>query len=116
MAGGYRRSRTHKGRKAFSKACRTRRRVKDLDQIHKDLSEDGKPLVFNEDLPGGGLYPCIECSRHFQNEHDLAKHKHNKQHKKRLRLLLERPYTQAEADAAGGLATQSFYQQQVEIH
>lgn len=113
MAGGYRRSRTHKSRKAFSKSCRTRRRVKDLDQIHEDLAKQDPiqehTLPFDEDLPGGGQFPCVECARHFQSKVDLDEHKRGKFHKKRLRLLKETPYTQAEADAAGGLGTQSFY-------
>jgi len=105
MTGGYRRSRTHKARKAFSKSCRTRRRVKDLDQIHEDLAKPVIVAPYDEDLPGGGQFPCIECARHFQNFADLVGHRKNKLHKKRLKLLKERPYTQAEADAAGGLST-----------
>lgn len=110
MAGGYRRSRTHKGRKAFSKSCRTRRRTKDLDQVQQDLQK-GDTLVheYDEDLPGGGQFPCIPCAKHFQSATDLAEHCRGKTHKKRLRLLKEPAYTHAEAEAAGGLSTESFY-------
>lgn len=111
MAGGYRRSRTHKGKKAFSKSCRTRRRQKDLDQVHDDLKKDHEPC-YDEDLPGGGLFPCRECSRQFQSEPALQEHLKGKLHKKRLKLLKEAPYTHAESEAAGGLGTQSFYERQ----
>mgnify|MGYP002788941599 FL=1 len=77
------------------------------------MQEDlAKPLPtqveFDEDLPGGGQYPCVPCARHFQSEADLATHLHSKPHKKRLKLLKEPAYTHAEAEAAGGMGS-DFY-------
>ncbi|KAJ3099597.1 Bud site selection protein 20 [Phlyctochytrium planicorne] len=86
---------------------RTRARVKDLDQIHDDLKRPEK-LQFKEldpDLPGLGQFYCMECARHFENENALTTHLGTKLHKKRLKVLKEEPYTQAEAEAAVGMST-----------
>ena len=49
------------------------------------------------------------CSKHFGDAHALQKHSVSKVHKKRLRVLKERPYTLEEARAAGGEGTSAFY-------
>lgn len=116
--GIYRRSRTHKGIKDFSKKCRLRRRTKDLDQIEKDLMPENKDRllqeVINEDLPGGGHFLCVECSRHFIDAETLEAHKSTKVHKKRLKCLAEGAYTIEEANAAGGSGSSEFYTKRVE--
>lgn len=48
--------------------------------------------------------------RHFADEEALRKHLASKLHKKRVKLLKERPYTLEEARAAGGEGTSAFYQ------
>jgi bud site selection protein 20 len=106
-----RRSRTHKNNKAIRKAHRTRRRTKDLDQIHEDLKPENyeklKHQEIDADLPGLGQHYCVECNRYFISEHAINEHTRSKEHKKRLRELKEPPYTQAEAEAAVGLTTEN---------
>lgn len=48
--------------------------------------------------------------RHFADVTSLQKHLASKLHKKRVRLLKEKPYTLEESRAAGGEGTNSFYQ------
>ena len=67
--GRLRRSRVHKNIKDFKKKCRTRKRTKDLDQIHEDLKEVNLTKIQIkagvkdvDDLPGGGQYYCIHCA------------------------------------------------------
>lgn len=111
--GRYARSRTHKGRKAFSKSTRTRRRQRDLDQVHTDLASLHKTdstafqeSLINEDVAGGGRFPCIHCARHFIDRAALEKHLLSKLHKKRVKVLERNaPYSVKEAEAAGGLGT-----------
>ncbi|EGD72415.1 zinc finger protein [Salpingoeca rosetta] len=107
MGNPQRRKRMHKNNKFFQKAMRTRRKTRDVDQIHDDL----KPKVLNKlatqvvdyDLPGMGQFYCVHCARHFVDEFTLEAHRRSKVHKRRLKQLSETPYTQKEADAAGGL-------------
>lgn len=113
IMGRYARSRTHKGRKAFSKSTRTRRRQRDLDQIHSDLTfihnTDSASLqesLIKEDVAGGGMFPCVHCARHFIDKVALAKHLVSKLHKKRVKVLEKNaPYSVKEAETAGGLGT-----------
>ncbi|ORY07462.1 hypothetical protein K493DRAFT_273488 [Basidiobolus meristosporus CBS 931.73] len=108
--GRLRRSRTHRGIRDISRKYRTRRRTKDLDQIHEDLkTENTEKLLATQkgdaDLPGLGEHYCIQCSRHFISGSALSEHYRGKLHKKRVKLLKEEPYTQKEAEAAAGLTT-----------
>ena len=118
LMGIYRRSRTHKGIKDLSKKCRLRRLTKDLDQIEQDLIPGNKDRllkeVISEDLPGGGQFLCVECSRHFIDADTLEAHKSTKIHKKRLKCLAEGAYTIEEANAAGGSGSSEFYTKKVE--
>lgn len=116
--GIYRRSRTHKGIKDLSKKCRLRRRTKDLDQIERDLLPENRERllkeVISEDLPGGGNFLCVECSRHFIDQATFDAHKNTKIHKKRVKCLAEGAYTIEEANAAGGTGSSEFYAKKVE--
>lgn len=112
--GRYARSRTHKGRKGFSRSCRTASRARDIDQVQDDLKRvaSGKTYAVlppgkceSEELPAGGAHPCIPCAQYFIDEHALGEHKRGKGHKKRLKLLKEEPYTVKEAEAAAGLGS-----------
>lgn len=107
MGGVYRRKKTLVSKKEFSKKCRTRRRTKDLDQIHEDLLkiEQGNIDLIqpNPDLPGLGQHYCPECSFYAISSDALTGHKRGKTHKKRLKLLLEVPYTIEESIAASGM-------------
>jgi bud site selection protein 20 len=79
---------------------------------------------FDEDLPGGGQFYCGETGKHFVskccapagsrhsadtfplcqiNARALADHKKTKAYKKRVKELKLTPYSQEEADRAGGM-------------
>uniref|UniRef100_A0A1I8A1K4 Zf-C2H2_jaz domain-containing protein n=1 Tax=Steinernema glaseri TaxID=37863 RepID=A0A1I8A1K4_9BILA len=106
-------NRANKGRK---------RKGKDIDQIHEDLVPEKAAKLLNQevdyDLPGNGQHYCVECNRYFEDGKAIATHKKTKGnpqlypllplilrlvHKYRLKQLKEKPYSQKEADAAGGL-------------
>ncbi|KAJ1914428.1 hypothetical protein IWQ60_008814 [Tieghemiomyces parasiticus] len=95
----------------LNRKYRTRRRTKDLDQIHEDLDPAKAERLLTEhlenadDLPGGGVYYCFECARHFVDERCLTIHQKTRAHRLRLKRLKEEVYTQKEAEAAVGLYT-----------
>lgn len=64
--GRLRRSRVHKNIKDNKKSFRTRRRKKDLDQIHQDLKPEKAAKLLSQDvdpdLPGLGQFYCLECA------------------------------------------------------
>ncbi|KAL0634586.1 hypothetical protein Q9L58_006473, partial [Maublancomyces gigas] len=87
----------------------------DLDQVHADIRSPKrlaqlKALVPDEEKPGLGLYHCVECAKYFESEYNIAAHRRGKNHKRRVRMLNEEPYSQKEADAAAGLGTATFYE------
>ncbi|KAI9844459.1 MAG: Bud site selection protein 20 [Sclerophora amabilis] len=89
---------------------KTKRRTRDFDQVHADL-RSSKHLAQHtgakaiEDLPGLGRWYCVECAKWFEAENSLQHHRKGKNHKRRVRLLREEPYSQKEAEAAIGLGT-----------
>eukprot|EP00052_Salpingoeca_macrocollata_P000911 m.22959 g.22959 ORF g.22959 m.22959 type:complete len:158 (+) comp10964_c1_seq2:647-1120(+) len=105
--GRLRHKRMHKNHLKTKKTFRTKRRTKDVDQVHEDLqAENVKELIHfkaDGDLPGLGQFYCIHCARHFVDDVALQGHLKSSIHKRRVRQLKDEPYTQAEADAAGGL-------------
>lgn len=64
--GRLRRKRMHKNDKHLKKKYRTKRRTKDLDQIHADMQPKNaaklKSQELDMDLPGAGQYYCIQCA------------------------------------------------------
>ena len=63
--GRLRKKRMHKNIKDKKKKYRTRRRTKDIDQIHVDLiEENAKELLVQRDpdLPGEGAFYCLNCA------------------------------------------------------
>lgn len=97
---------------------KTRRRARDLDQIHADLHQARhlqryKETKAAEDLPGLGQHYCVECAKWFESEDNLTKHARGKPHKRRVKQLTEEPYSQKEAEAATGLSTDNGRQPQV---
>jgi len=87
---------------------KTKRRTRDLDQIHADLHSTKHLTQFKnskvvEDLPGLGQFYCVECSKFFESDHNLTEHCRGKNHKRRVRMLKEEPYSQKEAEAVTGL-------------
>ncbi|TVY94009.1 Zinc finger protein [Lachnellula willkommii] len=86
---------------------KTRRRLRDLDQIAEDLKspkhlQQHKGMKAAEDLPGLGQFYCIECAKWFESEHSMVTHRKGSTHKRRVKALKEEPYTQREAEAAIG--------------
>ncbi|KAL9062053.1 MAG: hypothetical protein Q9206_000008 [Seirophora lacunosa] len=82
----------------------------DLDQVHADLRSskhlaEHKTAKAAEDLPGLGQFYCVECAKWFESEYSMVQHRRGKNHKRRIRMLKEEPYSQKEADAAVGLLT-----------
>jgi len=85
-------------------SLKTKRRSRDIDQVHEDMKNPERILnaPADEDLPGEGQFPCIPCARYFQTKTDLTVHEQTKQHKRRVKMALEDPHTQASAEAAVG--------------
>lgn len=103
--GRLRRKRMHKNIKDIKKKYRTKRRTKDLDQVHVDMKEENAKELLDKrdpDLPGGGAFYCLNCARHFVDDKSLQDHFKTKVHKKRMTALKEKPYTIEESEAAGG--------------
>merc|ERR1712168_371691 len=109
MGKPQRKKRTHKNIKDFKKSIRTRKRKADIDEIHHHMEPDRVNDYLHQkvdpDLPGDGQFYCVPCARHFINQTVFTEHKKTKNHKKRLRLLKETPYTQLEAEAAAGMGS-----------
>src|ERR1700712_1892608 len=98
-----------RGPQSKSKA-RRHAAVRGLDLVHADLHskkhlEQHLSSKAFEELPGGGLWYCVECATHYESEPNFVKHQKGKPHKRRVRQLKEEPYTQKEAEAAAGLTT-----------
>jgi bud site selection protein 20 len=93
---------------------KTKRRTWDLDQVYENLRSPSQldqltALVPNEDRPAQGQYHCVECIKYFDQAHNLHEHRRGKNHKRRIRLLKQEPYSQKEADAAAGIGCADFY-------
>ncbi|KAH8595170.1 zinc finger protein [Bisporella sp. PMI_857] len=93
-----------------STKTKTRRRLRDLDQIKEDLRspkhlQQHKATKAAEDLPGLGQFYCVECAKWFETEKSLVAHRKGSTHKRQVKALKAEPYTQKEAEAAIGLTT-----------
>ena len=102
------RKRQHHSIRDVKRACKTKARKRDLDQIFEDMQKpmDKRVKPVDSDLPGMGQSYCTECARHFIDSQALERHMTTKAHKKRVKVLQnEKPYTQKEAEAAVGLFT-----------
>ncbi|RWS02344.1 zinc finger protein-like protein [Dinothrombium tinctorium] len=83
---------------------KTRNRKKDLDEIQDEIAKGvSDEREFDEDLPGGGQFYCVHCSRYFIDEKSITDHRKSKVHKRRLKELNEDPYSKEEAESAAGL-------------
>lgn len=93
-----------------STRTKTRRRLRDLDQIAEDIRspkhlEQHKSQKAAEDLPGLCQYYCVECAKWFESENSRVTHLKGSTHKRRVKALKDEPYSQKEAEAAIGLRT-----------
>ena len=88
--GRLRRSRVHRAIRDNQRKFRTRARVKDMDQIHEDIEivQNGGVLDHNDTT---GIY-CLQCARYFINDAALTSHNSSKQHKRRIKKMLEPLY------------------------
>jgi hypothetical protein len=94
--------------KKYKRACWLKNRAKDRDQIQDEIekAEDtGKPIAFeyDDELPGGGQFYCIETAKHFTDAKALADHKKSRYYKKRKKELKEEKYNQGTAEWASGM-------------
>lgn len=96
------------------KRYKTKRRTRDLDLIYyndmgsKEAITKLKNQPMDETKPGFGQYYCIECAHYYENQPSLDRHNKGKKHKRRVKDLKARPYTNLEAEAANGLNMQKF--------
>ncbi|KAF0044297.1 hypothetical protein F2P81_003455 [Scophthalmus maximus] len=94
-------------KKNIAKTWKTKRRTKDLDQIHSDLKPETAAKLLQQDVDydvtGGAQNYCLHCARYFVDLRSLKEHFKTKVHKRRLKQLREEPYTQAEADRAAAV-------------
>jgi len=83
-------------------------RAKDTDQIQDQIEksvETGTPITFeyDDELPGGGQFYCVETGKHFPDAEALAGHKKGRYYKRRCKDLKEEKYTQESAEWASGM-------------
>lgn len=95
------------------KRYKTKRRTRDLDLIYNDLSSKEniiklKNQPLDENLAGLGQYYCIQCAHYYENQLALDRHNKGKKHKRRVKDLLVKPYTNLEAEAASGVNMTKF--------
>ncbi|XP_072313619.1 zinc finger protein 593 [Eucyclogobius newberryi] len=96
-------------KKHIAKTWKTKRRTKDLDQIHSDLKPEEAAKLLNQDpdydVTGNAQHYCLHCARYFIDLRSMKEHFKTKIHKRRLKQLSEEPYTQAEAERAAGMGS-----------
>ena len=91
------------------RACRTKNRKQDTDQIQERIEKaqetgtDPAAFAYDDELPGGGQFYCVETGRHFTDAEALKAHKKTREYKRRCKDLKEEKYTQDMADWAGGM-------------
>mmetsp|Transcript_50164 Transcript_50164/g.58570 ORF Transcript_50164/g.58570 Transcript_50164/m.58570 type:complete len:129 (+) Transcript_50164:90-476(+) len=99
----------HSKLKKYKRKTWLARRAKDTDQIQDEIEkakETGTSLTevaFDDDLPGGGQFFCVETGKHFIDAKALADHKKSRYYKRRCKDLKEEKYTQDEAERAAGM-------------
>ncbi|KAK3384799.1 hypothetical protein B0H63DRAFT_171158 [Podospora didyma] len=86
---------------------KTRRYLRDIDQVKADLTsprhlELHKESKAPEDLPGLGRHYCIACAKWFETDVSLVQHNSGKPHKRRLKDI-RNVFTHVDANAASNL-------------
>ncbi|NXS35739.1 ZN593 protein, partial [Pomatostomus ruficeps] len=94
---------------SLARQLKTKRRRRDLDEIHADLKPENAARLLRQeidpDLPGCAQFYCLHCARYFVDLNSMKEHFRSKVHKKRLKQLREAPYTQEEAERAAGMGS-----------
>ena len=95
-------------KKEYKRKTWLSRRAKDTDQIQDEIekaNDAGKPIQFDYDdeLPGGGQFYCVETGKHFTDAKALADHKKSRYYKRRCKEVKEEKYNQDVAEWAGGM-------------
>jgi bud site selection protein 20 len=80
-------------------------RAKDTDQIQDEIEKGANSIKvpYNDELPGGGQFYCVETGMHFIDAKALADHKKSRYYKRRCKELKEEKYTQESAEFAAGM-------------
>lgn len=84
-------------------------RAKDTDQIQDELEKSTETGIaagkfeYDDELPGGGQFYCVETGKHFADAKALADHKKSRYYKRRCKELKEEKYTQGIAEMAAGM-------------
>ncbi|KAL7541772.1 hypothetical protein ACHAXR_011206 [Thalassiosira sp. AJA248-18] len=96
--------------KKYKKKTWLCRRAKDTDQIQDEIEKSALPgappankFEYDDDLPGGGQFYCVETGKHFADAKALADHKKSRYYKRRCKELKEEKYTQEVAEMAAGM-------------
>ena len=101
--------------KQYKRKVWLKRRDKDIDQIQDELEHEQATGVavtqrlvpaYDDELPGGGRFYCVETARHFIDAQALADHKKTKFYKRRCKDLKKEKYTQGTAEWAAGKSTE----------
>ena len=84
-------------------------RAKDTDQIQDELeksAETGIPagkFEYDDELPGGGQFYCVETGKHFADSKALADHKKSRYYKRRCFEIKQETYIHGNAEMAAGM-------------
>ncbi|EEY69058.1 uncharacterized protein PITG_05234 [Phytophthora infestans T30-4] len=110
---GSGRARAHAKKKQYKRGHATKNRSRDIDQIQDDLRAEkvtGKSTAFeeDEDLPGLGQFYCTPCGRHFIDAKTRDVHLKTKVHKRRLKDVAQKQYTQNEAMQGAGKGVETY--------
>lgn len=95
--------------KKYKKKTWLCRRAKDTDQIQDEIEKSARTGVpadafpYDDELPGGGQFYCVETGKHFADARSLADHKKGRYYKRRCKELREEKYTQEMAETAAGM-------------
>jgi hypothetical protein len=95
--------------KKYKKKTWLSRRAKDTDQIQDEIEKStttGIPankFEYDDELPGGGQFYCVETGKHFADAKALEDHKKSRYYKRRCKELKEEKYSQASAEEAAGM-------------
>lgn len=94
--------------KKFKKKCWLKHRAMDTDEIQTQIEkseESGVPIAFkyDDELPGGGQFYCVETGKHFTDAKALSDHKKSRYYKRRCKELKEEKYTQHMSDWGAGM-------------